>query len=120
MGELRVSWGDSDRKASGPSVDKSVNRPGRVWVVVVKRMRVDEWRAMWYFGTRELAEDGARRALGYDGNGGIVIDADVAEGRAYLAGESSAGTARRPVETQNCPKGCGYALPLTGICENCD
>ena len=85
-GELRVTWGQSDRKAGTSSVHKSVERPGPVWVVVVKRERVDEWRAMWYFGTRELADDGARRALGRNGNGGRVLETDVVEGRAYVRG----------------------------------
>ncbi len=86
MDELRVTWGRSDRKAGTTSVHKSVERPGPVWVVVVKRERVDEWRAMWYFGTRELAEDGARRVLGRIGYGGEVLETDVVEGRAYLKG----------------------------------
>jgi hypothetical protein len=41
---------------------------------------------MWYFGTRELAQDGARRALGRIGHGGEVLETDVVEGRAYLKG----------------------------------
>ena len=86
MGELRVTWGDSDRRAGTTSVHKSVSRPGTVWVVVVNRQRVDEWRALWYFGTRELAEDGKRRAVGRDGNGGRVLEAAVVEGRAYFRG----------------------------------
>ena len=89
MDELRVTWGSSDRKAGGRSVHRSVERPGPVWVVVVKRERVNEWRAMWYFGTRELAEDGARRALGRIGHGGEVLETDVAEGRAYLQGSDT-------------------------------
>jgi hypothetical protein len=88
-GELRVTWGSSDRKAGGRSVHRSVERPGPVWVVIVKRERVGEWRAMWYFGTRELAEDGARRALGRFGNGGEVLETDVVEGLAYLKGNDT-------------------------------
>jgi hypothetical protein len=88
-GELRVTWGSSDRKAGGTSVHKSIERPGPVWVVVVKRERIDQWRAMWYFGTRELAEDGAQRALGRVGQGGEVLETDVVEGRAYLKGRDT-------------------------------
>lgn len=86
-GELRVTWGDSDRKAGTTSVHNSVDRPGPVWVVITRRERVPEWRAMWFFGTRELAEEGAQRALATDtgsGNGGKILETAVAEGRAYL------------------------------------
>jgi hypothetical protein len=70
-------------------VHKSIEGPGPVWVVVVKRERIDQWRAMWYFGTRELAEDGAQRALGRVGQGGEVLETDVVEGRAYLKGRDT-------------------------------
>jgi hypothetical protein len=60
-------------------------------VVVVKRERIDQWRAMWYFGTRELAQDGARRALGRTGQGGEVLETDVVQGRAYLKGRDMNG-----------------------------
>lgn len=86
-GELRVTWGDSDRKAGTTSVHNSVDRPGPVWVVITRRERVPEWRAMWFFGTRELAEEGAQRALATDtdtGNGGKILETAVAEGRAYF------------------------------------
>lgn len=92
MGELRVTWGDSDRKAGTTSVHKSVDRPGSVWVVVVKRERVPEWSAMLYFGTRQLAEDASRGVIGHDDGGGKVLEARVEEGRAYLA-DPTEGTA---------------------------
>lgn len=121
MGELRVAWGGSDRKAGTTSVHKSVVRPGPVWVVIVKRERVDEWRAMWYFGTGELAEEHRPRAIGLDGNGGRVLEAEIAEGRAYLVDRSvAAATQKKHRQAQMCPRGCGYPLALKGLCGNCD
>jgi hypothetical protein len=93
--ELRVRCGASDRAARHVSVWNTIKETGPVWVIEVRRTRMPEWFAMWYCPTKEEAEANLARAIGYDGNGGVVTDARITEGVAYWSQRDS-GVTRRP------------------------
>lgn len=96
--ELRVKCGGSDRSVRSTSVWRSITKAGPVWVVEVRRSRMPEWFAMWYCPTKAEAEANVERAIGRDGNGGVVEDARVTEGLAYWAeaGSPAKRTRRSP------------------------
>ncbi|MCG3776010.1 MAG: hypothetical protein JW395_2859 [Nitrospira sp.] len=93
--ELRVRCGASDRAARHVSVWNTIKEAGPVWVIEVKRTRMPEWFAMWFCSTTAEAEANLARAIGWDGNGGVVTDARITEGVAYWSQRDS-GVARRP------------------------
>ncbi len=89
MMELRVKCGGSDRSARSSGAWRGVKEAGPVWVVEVRRSRVPEWFAMWFFPTKSLAEANVERAIGHDDNGGVVEHSRVTEGLAYWAESGS-------------------------------
>ena len=92
--ELRVKCGASDRAARHVSVWNTIKEAGPVWVIEVQRTRMPEWFAMWFCSTRAEAEANLARAIGWDGNGGVVTDARITEGVAYWS-QGDSGTTRR-------------------------
>ena len=93
--ELRVKCGSSDRAARHVSVWRTIQEAGPVWVIEVRRTRMPEWFAMWFCSTKSEAEANLERAIGRDGNGGVVTDARITEGVAYWSQRES-GVTRRP------------------------
>ena len=109
--QLRVRCGDSDRAVPGPSVSGDIREPGPVWVIESRRTQVSEWFAMWYFPTKAVAEAQLERAIGFEGNGGVVTDARVTEGVAYWSEGGTGRTrrqSRRPLQAYTSVEEMGY------------
>jgi hypothetical protein len=87
---LKVTYGNQrGRRITDHSVtpgDYVVGEP--CYVIVVKRQRVQQWRAMWYFPTQAQAEAAVARAWAHHKDtdqGGRLLDVRVAEGRVFEA-----------------------------------
>ena len=108
--ELRVKCGGSDRSARSSGVWRGIKEAGPVWVVEVRRARMPEWFAMWYFPTRAEAEANVERAIGHDDNGGAVEDSRVTEGLAYWAesGSPAKRTRRSPQPAHTSLEAMGF------------
>ena len=109
--ELRVKCGASDRAARHVSVWNTIKEAGPVWVIEVQRTRMPEWFAMWFCSTKAEAEANLARAIGWDGNGGVVTDARITEGVAYWregGGSSTRKRRSRPMPTYTSLEAMGF------------